>query len=288
MVDRRQRAHRTDLGLPPRLGNRDGISQEDLAELIRYGAARVGEFERGEIANPGPGLLDAIAGALRMTGEERTFLWHLAAGTPPPTTAPHNVASGVDDQPLCRLIDGVYPHPAFLMDSGFGLLRYNAAVPQWLYDPAGQPQWKHTIPLWMFGSRHARHVFVDWGESVTPIMIARIRALHARLPADPALNTLIETLYHSSEWARRLWQKDTTVVGWPTTRVMRVPGHTDPAQPADERYHVTASTLFLPLPGEGDEPTLVIFQLPPGLPPPEVSSEQTCTACRRDRQSHAA
>src|SRR6266545_943949 len=97
MVDRRQRAHRTDLGLPPRLGN------------------------RGEIANPGPGLLDAIAGALRMTGEERTFLWHLAAGTPPPTTAPHNVASGVDDQPLCRLIDGVYPHPAFLMDSGFRL-----------------------------------------------------------------------------------------------------------------------------------------------------------------------
>jgi hypothetical protein len=119
-------------------------------------------------------------------------------------------------------------------------------------------------------------------------MIARMRALHARLPADPALNTLIETLYVSSDWARRLWQGQTTVVGWPSTRVMRVPGHTDPAQPADERYHVTASTLFLPLPGEGDERTLVIFQLPAGLPPPDLCSEQACTACRRARAADAA
>src|SRR6266540_4893283 len=106
MVDRRQRAHRTDLGLPPRLGNRDGISQEDLAELIRYGAARVGEFERGEIANPGPGLLDAIAGALRMTGEERRFLWHVAAGVSPPVLADVTGGAFCDDEALRRLIDG--------------------------------------------------------------------------------------------------------------------------------------------------------------------------------------
>src|SRR6266540_3196755 len=87
MVDRRRQVRREELGLPPRRGDRDGISQEDLAELINYGAARVGEFERGEVANPGPELLAAIVTALRMTPEERSVLWHVAAGAPPPVVA---------------------------------------------------------------------------------------------------------------------------------------------------------------------------------------------------------
>src|SRR5919197_470522 len=110
MVDRRRFARREELGLPPRPGDRGGISQEDLAYLINYGAARVGEFERGEVANPGPQLLDAIAAALRLTGEERSFLWHLAAGTSPPVLADSGGAACGDDAALRRLIDGVCPH----------------------------------------------------------------------------------------------------------------------------------------------------------------------------------
>src|SRR6266540_1341648 len=265
MVDRRRRVRREEVGLPPRRGDRGGISQEDLADLIKYGAARVGEFERGEVANPTPGLLDAIAGALRMTGEERRFLWHVAAGVSPPVLADVTGGASGDDEALRRLIDGVYPHPAFLMDTGFRLQAYNAGFVEWLYDPDRHPEWQDSIPLWMFGSRHARHVFVDW-PTVTSIMMARIR----------------------SDQARQLWHHDTSVVGWPATRVMRVPGHTDPEQRDDRRFHVTVSTLFLHLPREGDERLLVIFQLPPGQAPPAAGSEQACAACRRAPEPGAA
>ncbi len=287
MVDRRARVRREEVGLPPRRGDRGGISQEDLADLIKYGAARVGEFERGEVANPAPGLLDAIAGALRMTGEERRFLWHVAAGVSPPVLADGTSGASGDDEALRRLIEGVYPHPAFLMDTGFRLQAYNGGFAEWLYDPTQHPEWQDTIPLWMFGSRHARHVFVDW-RTVTSIMMARIRSDHVRLPGDAALTGLIESLCERSAWARQLWHHNTSVVGWPTTRVMRVPGHTDPEQRDDRRFHVTMSTLFLHLPREGDERLLVIFQLPPGQASPGAGSQQACAACRRAPEPGAA
>ena len=287
MVDRRRFARREELGLPPRPGDRGGISQEDLAYLINYGAARVGEFERGEVANPGPQLLDAIAAALRLTGEERSFLWHLAAGTSPPVLAGGDRGACGDDAALRRLIDGVYPHPALLMDTGFRLQAYNGGVAEWLFDPTQHPECDECVPLWMFGDAHARHVFVDWRESVTPIMIARIRSLHARLPADAALTGLIEALCERSGWARHLWHNDTSVARWPTTGVMRAPGHTDPGQAADRRHQVTVTTLFLHLAAAGDQRLLVIFQLPPGHHPPRVRSEQGCAACRTARESGA-
>ena len=55
MVDRRRRVRREEVGLPPRRGDRGGISQEDLADLIKYGAARVGEFERARWPTRPPG-----------------------------------------------------------------------------------------------------------------------------------------------------------------------------------------------------------------------------------------
>src|SRR6266511_2175492 len=100
----------------------------------------------------------ALSGAstvtVRMIEAEGRFVWHFAAGVSPPVLADGTGRAFGDDEALRRLIDGVYPHPAFLMDTGFRLQEYNAGFAEWLYDPERHPEWEDSIPLWMFGSRH--------------------------------------------------------------------------------------------------------------------------------------
>ena len=85
----RGRLDREDVGLPdrPRAHKDKGLTQEDVGDLIGYSSAMIGAFERGNLPNPSPQFLDALAVGLRIPPDERRFLWEQATGQPPPVSA---------------------------------------------------------------------------------------------------------------------------------------------------------------------------------------------------------
>jgi transcriptional regulator with XRE-family HTH domain len=127
---RRARLTRKDVGLLPRFGARSGLTQDDLAELTGYSVRIIGQLENGRLRSPSPDLLDAVCSGLRLTPDERRTLWLLAAGSTPP---PSSYATGAD-MGLIRLVNQLYPHPAYVTDAAWDVEVCNRAVAEWFTD----------------------------------------------------------------------------------------------------------------------------------------------------------
>jgi transcriptional regulator with XRE-family HTH domain len=280
--DRRTRITRDDAGHPGRRGGRSGtITQEDLARLTGYSVRTISALEQGTDHKPTRELLDAITSALRLGGDERRMLWHLAVGTPPPerdyTTDTHPA--------LARLVDEVSPHPAYVCDAVWNIQYHNAGFAQWFFDASALPVDERNFAVWLVGGHARKHLFVDW-ESEVQDFIARIRGVQVRLPDDPRLTTMIETMRARSLRFGRLWDDSTTVASYQPARVveLRPPGHTDPKQAQDENYHMPVTMTVLSPITPGDDRRFAVFFLPDEYSEPAaVPSPQACTACARDQ-----
>lgn len=276
---KRARLTRSDVGLPARRGSRGPLTQEDLAEVTGYATTLVARLENGALKAPGAAFLNDIASALRMTSDERRTLWLLAAGTAPSSPT---YSVGVDPG-LERLVDVVYPHPAYLTDAAWNVLAYNRAVEEWFCDFSRMPAPDRNIAKWIFCYPHSRHVFVNWETDFAGVFLARMRAVMARFPNNDQLTGLVAELRERSPVAARLWDAESGVYVDPPTeiRVFRRPGHTDPGQADDHRHHVAMETVILAPMRPGDERRCVVFFLPAGeAHRPGIRSEQACRACR--------
>jgi len=275
---RRAQLTRADVGLPPRLGARGGLTQDDLAELTGYTVRMVGQLEHGRLRSPSAHLLDSVARGLRLGAEERRTLWLLAAGTMPPSSR----FESRTDSGLARLVDALYPNPAYVTDAIWDVQAYNAGVAEWFVDFNAVPPNERNIAKWIFCHPHARHVFVNWADDFARLFISRMRAVVAHLPDNEDLNRLIDELRRRSEFFDSAWAAAADVyVDPPTeTRVFRRPGHTDPRQADDAEHHVHIEMVILGPMRPDDERRLVAFLLPDSEPHhTHLLSEQECTAC---------
>jgi transcriptional regulator with XRE-family HTH domain len=64
------------------LRSASGLSQEELAERAGLSVQAISAIERGTRRHPRPITLRAIASALSLSAEDRSQLWHAAAGQP--------------------------------------------------------------------------------------------------------------------------------------------------------------------------------------------------------------
>jgi transcriptional regulator with XRE-family HTH domain len=274
--ERRGRVSLESAGLPARRGRRGAgtVTQEDLARLTGYSIRTISALEQGAEHRPTPELLEAIASALRLTTDERSILWYLATGAPPPEAE--------DDPPpdpaLDRLVRALEPHPAYLTDAFWRVHSHNAAFAAWICDFSAVPAGERTILHWFFLDPHSRHVLPDWpGETAMIIARARARAMRSRRGHE--LTAIIESICARSPEADRRWRAGGELLldGPSREAFMRPPGHTDPAGPDDRHVRLTLTTLT-PL-RTGDERRLLAFLLPDGTPP--ALGARPCPACAR-------
>lgn len=290
MREQRARWTREQVGLPSANGHKT-LTREDLAALVGYAPAYITAFETGRMRNPTDEFLDAVSTALRMTHLEKNYLWHVARRSGPPGMVDcHKMcASDEDTAGLRELVDaeGERGNPALLVDPVLRVMAYNQATADWICDFDAHPDIDSNLLLWTFTHPHAQHAFADWRYQATG-MLGRIRYVYAMAPEDPFVTQLITKLCDRSPLARQLWHEEHTVPELPRTKLLRIPGHTDPDQPNDADYQVKATMSFLSLPIQGDERVLLTLLLPPKhqVNRPTVSSEQACTACTRPPGKH--
>jgi transcriptional regulator with XRE-family HTH domain len=230
------RARRTQItpaeaGLTPGPGLRrtPGLRREEAATLARVSNDYYTRLERGKETRPSPAVIDALARALRLTGDEhehlRTLAAHAHRRAPEPPAAPsRTVSAGVK-----LLLEALRPNPAYVLSRTGDVLAWN---PSGLHLFPGAEDWplrQRNIARYLFLHPAARSLFPDWAQQ-TRTCVAGLRALAGTDPDAPDLAGLVGELVLKSPDFARLWER------------YEVKGHTHGAKTL---RHPTVGTITL-------------------------------------------
>ncbi|WP_307678858.1 helix-turn-helix transcriptional regulator [Streptomyces sp. V4I2] len=184
-----------------------GLRREELALLAGISVDYVTRLEQGRASNPSGQVVEALARALRLSGDERAYLFRLAGLVPPGPEMPGYITPGVQ-----RLLDRLVDTPVGVSDAAMTLLLANPMYAALMGDQSvlrgfeRNGVWRNFLgaPTRVRHTPEERRAF-EVG------MVCELRATSARYPADRQLRRLIAELHAGSERFAELW--DAGVVG---------------------------------------------------------------------------
>jgi transcriptional regulator with XRE-family HTH domain len=199
---RRERLTPADVALPERGRQRrtPGLRREEVAELAGVSTDYVVRLEQGRGLRPSPEVLDALAGALLLSRDERAYLFDLVGHRPtgaPPSGSPPAL-------PVARLVEDLSPLPAMLVNHRFDILAWNGEMAGLMTD-FGALRAEQRNTMWLCLLHPEFRDFYRERERTVREGIADLRAAWAARPEDTALTGLIEELTAGSEEFTRLW-----------------------------------------------------------------------------------
>lgn len=235
---RRERLRPEDLGFPSAGRRRTpGLRREEVAVAAGLSATWYTYLEQGRGNEVSPGVLDSIARALRMSEDDRRYMYLLMYGHTPPTEPtpapapkpPKAAKPATADVPVEDLLRSVvaatdnYPYPVYLADHACNLLSWNYAVTEWYDDFGRMPPEERNFVRWMFGSARAREAFADW-ESVARDLVGRWRIDFAPEPTHTAARNLVDQFREEFSEFREWWDAHVVMDHRIGTRTFRRPG----------------------------------------------------------------
>ncbi|MFF4507964.1 helix-turn-helix transcriptional regulator [Streptomyces sp. NPDC001401] len=185
-----------------------GLRREELALLAGISVDYITRLEQGRAANPSGQVVEALARALRLSPDERAYLFRLAELVPPgPDVVPAYITPSVQ-----RLLDRLVDTPVGVSDAAMTLLVANPMYAALMGDPSGLRGFERN-GVWrnfMGVPSRVRHTPEEL-QAFEAGMVAELRATAARYPADHQLRRLIAELRSHSKRFAELW--DAGVVG---------------------------------------------------------------------------
>ncbi|GAQ50867.1 helix-turn-helix transcriptional regulator [Streptomyces acidiscabies] len=200
----RDRLSPATAGLPARGQRRAaGLRREELAELAGLSVDYVTRLEQGRSTNPSGQVAEALARALRLTPDERAYLFGLAGLVlPGPEVVPSYIPPSV-----LRLLDRLVDTPVAVTDAALTVLMANPLYQALLGDLSGARGFERNGAWGVFrgGPGRVRHT-PEEQRGLEIGMVSELRSAAGRYPADPGLRRLIAELRASSERFAELWE----------------------------------------------------------------------------------
>jgi transcriptional regulator with XRE-family HTH domain len=215
---RRERLVPVDVGLPQRRRTRrtPGLRREEVAELAGVSVDYVIRLEQGRGLRPSPDVLDALARALRLSDDERAYVFDLTRHW----SAGRRRSGGVES--LSSLVRALSPLPAMVVDHRFDIVAWNREMSWLMLDFPELPEdQRNTLYLCVLHPAFAD--FYRDRERVIREGIADLRAAWAADPDDTALAGLVERLRSRSEEFARLWERRDVMVNGHGTKALLHP-----------------------------------------------------------------
>lgn len=189
-------------------GNSSGLRQEDTADLAGLSVRRYAAFERGEIANPLPEVVESVAAALRMTAAEHSALHILATGHDPPLSfVPPGDGARAEVSPVfLELLARQDPNPAVITDETWTVIARNEAMSAWAGSWLDQaPAGRQNLVLYLF-SDDCEALLPDV-HAARRAIIALLRYQYARYVTSDRFAALVTRLQATGPEARELWER---------------------------------------------------------------------------------
>jgi transcriptional regulator with XRE-family HTH domain len=203
----RDRIRPESVGLPINGQRRSpGLRREELALLAGLSADYVTRLEQGRSSSPSVQVLTALARALRLSKDERDYLFQLAGQAPPGAGR----ISAYLPASVERLLDRLTDTPVAVFDAAWTQLAENPPWTALMGDISALRGRDRNLP-W-------RHFVGDPSRVVRPAdeiarfelgMVSDLRGVQARYPLDDEFGRLIADLIAASPRFAELWQART-------------------------------------------------------------------------------
>ncbi|RLP75562.1 XRE family transcriptional regulator [Mycetocola tolaasinivorans] len=208
LASRRARISPEDAGVPTFGGTRrvPGLRREEVAHLAGVSVDYYARIERGHTAGVSPEVLDAIAGALRLTEAEHEHLFDLVDATRPVSPGrrtPRRGGTARVSQNLQLVLDAM-DIPAFVQNVRGDHVASNAIGRALYGDPGDDPAVPFNYSRFVFLNPRATAFYRDL-DRMKHNNVALLRQAVGRAPQDEGLQQLVGELSTSSAEFARLW-----------------------------------------------------------------------------------
>ncbi|MEV6205535.1 helix-turn-helix transcriptional regulator [Kitasatospora sp. NPDC051914] len=201
---RRERIRPADVGLPTGPRRRvPGLRREEVAQLAGASVDYYNELERGAGSQPSEQMIASLARALRLSADERDYLFHLAAR---PVPVQGGAASHVHPGML-DLLDRLASTPAQVITDLHVTLVQNPVAVALLGDQSGFRGARASFVHRWFTEPDSRRLYPESDhESQSRAFVADLRAAAARRDAkDTEATSMIHSLLGVSSEFAALW-----------------------------------------------------------------------------------
>ena len=203
----RARVSPSDAGLPePDRRRTAGLRREDVAALAGVSVTWYTWLEQGRDVHVSANVLERISSTLRLSDEERDYLFTLAQNRPPP------LATGKADElapAIWRMIEAL-DVPALVITLRWDVVAWNQPYAKAIRDFASRPADQRNLARILFTNPEYR-VDDEEYDAMVHRVVPKLRVDYSQAGGDPEFEALIEELNETSQSFRRAW-RDTTVV----------------------------------------------------------------------------
>ncbi|WP_055701999.1 MULTISPECIES: helix-turn-helix transcriptional regulator [Streptomyces] len=205
---RRARVTPAEAGLPAGAGIRrtPGLRREELATLAGVSVDYYTRLERGRETNPSTAVIDALARALRLTGDAHDRLHDLAELASGRLTEPHPTADHTVRESTLRMLEALAPLPAYVVSRHSYMLAANAPGRALLPGLWEWPAEQRNVTRYLFLHPVGRVLYQPWEETVAT-SVAHLRAVGGTDTDSPQLTNLVGELLLKSPDFARIWER---------------------------------------------------------------------------------
>jgi len=202
---RREGLRPEDVGLPEGSRRRvPGLRRDEVAALTGMSTDYYVRLEQSRGPQPSEQMLSALARALRLTNEERDYLYRLA-GHSPPTRTPldTHVAPG-----LMRVLDGLQDTPALILSSLGETLMQNRMSAALLGDHSRFTGLARSSVYRWFTDPTERHMYrAEDRDRQSDAQVANLRAAYGAAGKQSRAGSLVKELQKASAEFAVIWEK---------------------------------------------------------------------------------
>ncbi|MFC4117949.1 helix-turn-helix domain-containing protein [Nonomuraea zeae] len=204
LKSRRARLRPEDVGLRDygRVRRVAGLRREELARVAGVSIAHYTRLEQGKGDNVSDEVLDAIGTALRLDGDELTYLRRIAR-RPQPCAA--GAASPEVPPNLRYLLESFVMTPALLVGRHTQIIGWNRLAVAVFGDFPGLPEDRRTLSHLLFTEPYLRELHRAGWERAAREHVAHLRVLLGRYRGDAGLAAHIDHLRELSPDFARMW-----------------------------------------------------------------------------------
>ncbi|MFI7037536.1 helix-turn-helix transcriptional regulator [Microbispora rosea] len=261
LTSRRAKLAPERVGLPTSGRRRvPGLRREEVAALAGVSTEWYTRLEKGHIGGVSESVLEAVAQALLLNEDERTYLLDLARAARPARRRSPRRKDVKIPAAVQWMVDSMTMAPAFVRDGRLDIVASNALC-RALYSPMFDSDTTGdrgcaNFARYFFLDPGSADFFVDWEEGARAT-VAVLRAEAGREPHDRALRELVGELSTLSPDFRTMWASHDVRI--------RHEGVKRLDHPDVGRLEMTFRSLNLPLPQQAVH-DLIIYTAEPGTP----------------------
>ncbi|KKK06777.1 helix-turn-helix domain-containing protein [Micromonospora sp. HK10] len=202
---RREALRPADVGLPAGARRRaPGLRREEVAALAAMSTDYYTRLEQQRGPQPSAQLLAALARALRLTGQERDYLFRVAGQNPPtPVVAATHVAPA-----LLRVLDRLDDTPALILSNLGETLVQNRMAAALLGDKSGYTGLARSeIYRWFTDPAERLRYPEDDRDRQSRAQVANLRVAYGSMGPRSRAGELVRALQQASPEFAELWQR---------------------------------------------------------------------------------